>query len=77
MAGRGSAWIQGDVAALYELARDFLDREAVPNVARWAEQHHVDREFWKKAGEVGLLCASIPECYGGGGGTFLHHAAIH
>jgi len=76
MAGRGSAWIQGDVAALYELARDFLDREAVPNVARWAEQHHVDREFWKKAGEAGLLCASIPECYGGGGGTFLHHAAI-
>jgi acyl-CoA dehydrogenase len=62
---------------LRELARAFFEREAVPHHERWAEQHHVDREFWRKAGEAGLLCASIPEQYGGGGGTFGHEVVIN
>jgi acyl-CoA dehydrogenase len=61
---------------LRDLARSFFEREAVPHYARWAEQHHVDREFWRKAGEVGLLCASVPQAYGGGGGTFAHDAVL-
>jgi acyl-CoA dehydrogenase len=61
---------------LRDLARSFFEREAVPQYERWAKQQCVDREFWRKAGEVGLLCASIPEHYGGGGGTFAHDAVI-
>jgi acyl-CoA dehydrogenase len=65
-----------ELALLRETAREFFRRESVPHQTRWAEQHHVDRAFWWKAGQVGLLCASIPEEYGGGGGTFAHDAVI-
>jgi acyl-CoA dehydrogenase len=71
-----SPWMTDELSMLRDLARSFFEREAVPHYERWAEQHHVDREFWRKAGEVGLLCAGIPEAYGGGGGTFAHDAVL-
>ncbi|MGD0141614.1 MAG: acyl-CoA dehydrogenase family protein [Rhizomicrobium sp.] len=54
----------------------FLEREVVPNNERYIAQHHVDRDLWNKAGAAGLLCASMPEEYGGSGGTFAHEAVI-
>ncbi len=36
----------------------------------------VDRESWLKAGAAGLLCASIPEEYGGAGADFLYSAIL-
>ena len=36
----------------------------------------VDRASWEKAGAAGLLCASMPEEYGGSGGSFAHESAI-
>jgi acyl-CoA dehydrogenase len=65
-----------DLEMLRDSARRFFQRECVPHEARWREQHHADREIWTKAGAAGLLCASIPEEYGGGGGNFLHEAVI-
>jgi acyl-CoA dehydrogenase len=70
------AWETEDVSALRETARRFFERECVPHEMRWREQHHADRNIWNKAGAAGLLCASIPEAYGGGGGNFLHEAVI-
>lgn len=49
--------------------RAFLFREAVPNVAKWEEQHRVDLDFYRKAGKLGILGLQIPEAYGGGGQT--------
>jgi acyl-CoA dehydrogenase len=71
-----SPWLTEELDDLRDLARTFLEKEAVPNQARWAEQHAVDRDFWRQAGAAGLLCISIPEEFGGGGGTFAHEAVI-
>ena len=71
-----SAWADDDVVALREMATKFFQTEALPHRERWAEQKCVDREFWIKAGRLGLLCSSVPEEYGGGGGTLAHEFAI-
>jgi acyl-CoA dehydrogenase len=69
-------WMNEELEMLRDSARRFFDRECVPHEPRWRAQHHADREIWTKAGQAGLLCASIPEEYGGGGGSFLHEAVI-
>lgn len=56
--------------------RRFLDQECVPHHARWEEQQHVDRSIWKRAGELGFLCLTIPEQYGGMGGDRLFSAVL-
>ncbi len=45
--------------------RRFFETEVVPNRDAWDEQQHVDRGLWNKAGELGLLCVTMPEEYGG------------
>ncbi|TCO56549.1 acyl-CoA dehydrogenase family protein [Actinocrispum wychmicini] len=69
-------WLDEDLTAFRELARSFCEKELSPHQERWAEAKQVDRELWNKAGAVGLLCLSIPEEYGGGGGTFAHEAVL-
>ncbi len=74
--GYRSPWLTEELDDLQQLARTFMDKEVVPHQGRWAEQRMVDRDFWRAAGRAGLLCISIPEQYGGGGGTFAHEAVI-
>ncbi|MBW8719800.1 MAG: acyl-CoA dehydrogenase family protein [Variovorax paradoxus] len=69
-------WMNEELEMLRDSARRFFERECVPHEPRWRAQHHADRDIWTKAGAAGLLCASIPEEYGGGGGSFLHEAVI-
>lgn len=71
-----ATWETEETDALRLHAREFIAREVTPNELKWEENHQVEREFWNKAGDAGLLCASIPEEYGGGGGTFAHEAVI-
>ncbi|MCC7184542.1 MAG: acyl-CoA dehydrogenase family protein [Rhodocyclaceae bacterium] len=52
--------------------RRFMEQEVVPHHDRWEEQGYVDREVWRKAGENGLLCATMPEAYGGAGADKLY-----
>lgn len=73
--GRPS-WAIAEFGELYDTAWDFLSAEVAERGEDWSQDHGVDRDFWYRAGKLGLLCASIPERYGGGGGGFLHHAAI-
>jgi acyl-CoA dehydrogenase len=65
-----------ELQMLQDAARRFFETECAPHEERWWKQQHPDREVWNKLGQMGLLCASIPEQYGGGGGSFLHDAVI-
>ena len=56
-----------DHDAFRETVRRFYEKEVVPNIEKYEQQQHVDRELWNKAGELGLLCATMPEQYGGSG----------
>jgi acyl-CoA dehydrogenase len=47
--------------------RKFLQQEVVPHLERWNEQGIVDREIFKKAGELGFLMIWPDEEYGGTG----------
>ena len=53
--------------AFRETVRKFYEKEVVPNIERYEQQQHVDRDLWNKAGAMGLLCATMPERYGGSG----------
>jgi acyl-CoA dehydrogenase len=65
-----------ELALFRETARRFFAEECAPHLARWDQQGHVDRDKWLEAGARGLLCASIPERYGGGGGTFAYEKVV-
>lgn len=73
----GPNWMTDELEALKMASRQFYEREYVPNDDRWSKQQYVDREAWTKAGAAGLLCASIPKAYGGGGGNFTHEVVIN
>jgi acyl-CoA dehydrogenase len=68
--------MNADLNVLRALARAFYQKELEPYIDKFSEQHQVDRDLWNKAGELGLLCLSIPDEYGGGGGTFAHEAVM-
>jgi acyl-CoA dehydrogenase len=65
-----------ELALFRNMARKFFETECAPHLARWDQQGHVDRGLWRKAGEQGLLCASVPEQYGGGGGNFAYEKVV-
>ncbi|MEX3994360.1 acyl-CoA dehydrogenase family protein [Paraburkholderia sp. EG286A] len=59
-----------------EQARRFIEREIVPFHHQWEQEGIVPKSVWRRAGEEGLLCCTIPEEYGGGGGDFGHAAIM-
>jgi acyl-CoA dehydrogenase len=69
-------WMSEDLVLLEEQARRFIEAEFVPHLDRWHDEGMYEREVWTKSGAAGLLCASIPEEYGGAGGTIAHQAVI-
>jgi long-chain-acyl-CoA dehydrogenase len=69
-------WAADDVSMLYDMATRFLSEEIAPHYDEYEKNEIVDRGAWEKAGAAGLLCASIPEEYGGSGGTYAHESVI-
>jgi len=59
-----------------DAVRGFIKAEVTPHFQRWEAAGIVDRAFWTKAGEAGLLCTQVGPEYGGAGGTFKHNAVV-
>lgn len=69
-------WSSPELELYRDTVRRFVENEVAPHQERWAQQQHVDREVWRAAGALGLLCADVPERYGGGDGGFAHMAVL-
>jgi len=71
-----SPWMDEELHIMRDAVAKFLEKEFVPHMEKWEKQGFLDRDAWLKAGEAGLLCASIPAQYGGGGGNFKHEMVL-
>ena len=71
------SWSDSSLDQCRDTAARFIDDEMAPHDAAARVQGHVGHALWRRAGELGLLCADIPESYGGGGGDFRHEAAFY
>ncbi len=71
-----SPWMNDELRILQDAVRQFYAAEYAPHYERWCEQGVIDRDAWIKAGEMGILLSSVPEEYGGSGGTFAHDLVI-
>jgi len=56
--------------------RRFLENEVLPHHGQWEEQGYVDRDVWRKAGDNGFLCTSMPEEFGGAGADRLYSVVV-
>ena len=73
---RAPEWETEDVAMLKDMATKWLEAEIAPRYEEFEKNEIVDKASWLKAGDAGLLCPSVPEEYGGSGGSYAHETAI-
>ncbi len=57
-------------------ARDFAQKEIIPNVQQWEKEGSYPKDIVRKMGALGFLGAFIPEEYGGAGLDYLSYGII-
>lgn len=71
-----STWMREEHRLLRDSAARFFTERWVPRAAGWRSAGLMERDTWREAGAQGLLCAAMPEQFGGSGGDFGHEAVI-
>jgi len=71
------SWSDADLDLYRDNVVRFIETEMVPDDEASRKRGNVGHEIWLKAGALGLLCADIPEEFGGGGGDFRHEAVFY
>jgi alkylation response protein AidB-like acyl-CoA dehydrogenase len=64
---RADTFYDDDHEAFRSTVQKFVAREVVPHLDEWETAGIVDREFFRRAGDAGLLAMAVPEEFGGGG----------
>ena len=65
-----------DHEAFRDTVRRFVAEEIEPNADQWDKDKIIPKSLWPKAAEIGLLCPTVPEEYGGLGLDFGYNAII-
>ncbi len=65
---KSATWITEEHKLFKDSVARFYKTEMVPHLDKWNEKGIVDRSFWIKAGEAGIMGGSVPEDFGGSGG---------
>ncbi len=71
------SWSDADLDVYRDSVVRFIETEMLPHDEEARKRGNVGHAIWRKAGALGLLCADIPEEYGGGGGDFRHEAVFY
>jgi acyl-CoA dehydrogenase len=71
-----SPWLDEELNMLRDASTRFFTERWQPRAAGWRKAGMMERDSWREAGAQGLLCAAMPQAYGGGGGSFAHDAVI-
>ncbi len=58
------------------VVRRFFEEVIAPGHDEWSDAHRVPREIWSMAGKLGMLCAWVPEAYGGLGTDILFDVVV-
>ncbi|HWT21258.1 MAG TPA: acyl-CoA dehydrogenase family protein [Variovorax sp.] len=71
------SWTDPDLEQYRSTVIRFIEEQVAPEDEEARKRGHVGHALWRQAGELGLLCADIPEAYGGAGGDFRHEAVFY
>ncbi|TFY98213.1 acyl-CoA dehydrogenase family protein [Ramlibacter humi] len=71
------SWEDEDLRAWRDSVARFIEQEMLPGDEAARKRGNVGHELWRRAGELGFLCADIPAEYGGAGGDFRHEAVFY
>jgi len=71
------SWNDEDLERYRDSTVRFIETEMLPDDEAARRRGHVGHAIWRRAGELGFLCADIPEAHGGGGGDFRHEAVFY